>query len=98
MDICHLATRFPDKERRVHDLVVERHHGFAPPAVLAKKEAVVGVDDEHGVVPKLVLVHLVEHFAKVGVAHGDEGSIEAVHVSDRIIVLKHGVVGRPVGG
>jgi hypothetical protein len=38
-------------------------------------EAVVGVDDQHGVFPEIVLVHPVQHLAQVVIAHAHHSPV-----------------------
>ena len=90
------AARIPDKERAVGDLAVKGLDALGPPVVLAEQKAVVGVDDEHGVVPEVVLVHQVEDLAQPGVAHAERGGVFHAHVLDLLGRFLDRAVGRPV--
>ncbi len=75
-------TGIPYKQRRMRDLVVEWHRALRPPAMLAEKESVVGVDDEHRVVPHIQLIHEIEHATEVVVAHAVKRCTFVAHVFD----------------
>ena len=64
--------------------------------MLAEQEAVVGPHDEHGVVPQLEPVHLVEDVAEAGVAHAQQRCVVAPALIDECLLFGHGAVGRPV--
>ena len=45
------GARIPDEQRRVDQFLIVGAAALAPVAVLAEEEAVVSVDDEHGIFP-----------------------------------------------
>ena len=63
-------------------LLEERGSVLAPPIVLAEQEAVVGADDEHRVVPHVVLVQGGDDPAERAIAHGEQRGIQGTNVGD----------------
>lgn len=54
----------------------ERGSVLAPPIVFTEQEAVVGADDEHRVVPHVVLIHGGDDPAERAIAHGEQRGIQ----------------------
>ena len=63
------------KQGNVRHFVVTGHHVLGPPVVFTEQKAVVGGDDQGGVVPHGVLVHVVEQAPEFMVAQGHDGCI-----------------------
>ena len=91
-----LDAGIPEEQRGVDGLVVPRHDALAPPPVLAQQEAVVGVDDQHRVVPHVVLVHEVQDATERAVAHRDEREVLGADGVDGRVRLDDAPVGGPV--
>ena len=94
--VLHAATGIPEKEGRVHGLLIVRHRTLGPPAVLTEHIAMVGVDDEQGVLPQVMLVELIQHLAKALIAEGQQCQIVGLEVVDVVLALGDRGVGRPV--
>ena len=88
--------RVVDEERDVADLLVERHPVLGPPVVLAEQEAVVGGEDEGGVLPQVVCVEVVEDAAEDLVAVGEEREVVGAELVDLGLRLGDALVARPV--
>ena len=58
--------------------------------------SVVGVDDEHGVIPQFILVHGVQHLSQIVVAHGHQRTVAVPAVLCLLRRLRHFRVWRPV--
>ena len=64
--------------------------------MLAEHIAVVGVDDEQGVLPQVMLVELVQHLAEAFIAEGQQCQIVGLEVVDVVLALGNRGIGRPV--
>ena len=83
-------ARIPDEERRVRHFVVEGLHHLGPPVMLAQQEAMIGADDEHGVVPQVQLVHQIEDLAQIFVAHAQQRCVFEADMLDLFLGLIDG--------
>ncbi|NBO83656.1 MAG: hypothetical protein EBU75_12840, partial [Betaproteobacteria bacterium] len=58
-----------DQKWNVGDLVKKRHAVFAPPIMLSQQKTMVSAEDQRGVFPHAVTIHIVQQAAKIFVAH-----------------------------
>lgn len=73
--VLYPAHRIIDEQRRVADLLIGRHNGLAPPVMFPQQESMIRIHNQHGILPKIVLIHGIQHLAQVTVAHGHQGRI-----------------------
>ena len=68
------------------DLVVKGHSVFTPPVVFAEKEAMVRADNEHRIIPKIQLIHLIQYASKMLIAETQVCRILITNMLDRVSV------------
>ncbi len=68
--IALFAHRVPDKQGQVDKLLIKGHVVFGPEIMFAEHVAVVGINDEQGVLPEVIFIKFVQDTAKAPVAHG----------------------------
>src|SRR5947209_6633470 len=54
------------------DLVVPGLHVLGPPVMLTEQEAMVGADNEQGILPEREFIHRIEHLAEIVVTHSSK--------------------------
>ena len=90
------CARVMDEQRDVDDLLVEVHPVLGPEIVLAEQEAVVGGDDQGGVLPQVVLVEIVEQLAQQEVAQRDHRVVVGAQLLAFVWQLVDAAIARPV--
>ena len=58
------CIRMMHEQRDVHDLLVHVHPVLGPEIMLAEQEAMIGADDQRRVLPKVMLIEIVEQLAQ----------------------------------
>ena len=64
--------------------------------MFSEQKSVIGGDDQHGVVPQIMLVHCIEDLAEVGVTHTDECGVFVPHVVHLVSWVIDSSIGGPV--
>ena len=71
----NLISRIPDKQWNIGDLIVSRTYIFTQPLMFSQHKAMISIHDQHGVVPHIVFIHIVQKTSQILVTHGQEGRI-----------------------
>ena len=78
------------------DFIIHRHHRLPPPAVLSEQKTVVCVHNEHGVLPKIILIHEIQYLSQITIAFTHQRGVIKTDMLYGLTVLRHFCVRRPV--
>ena len=89
-------SRMRNHQRNMRNFIKKWHAVLAPPVVLGQQKAMVSAEDQRGVRPHGVAVHVVEQSAKVLVAHTEQGRIVGPHFLHLERSFLAALVARPI--
>ena len=89
-------TGIVEEQRCVGDFIIHRHYRLPPPAVLSEQEPVVCVHNEHGVLPKIILIHEIQYLSQITIAFTHQRGVIKTDMLYGLTVLRHFCVRRPV--
>lgn len=62
------ASGIPDKEGRMGYLSVKRAVTFGPLSVFRQKKPMIGINNQHRILPEIIVIHGVQYFSQIFIA------------------------------
>ena len=68
----------------MYQFLIIRHRALAPPSMLPVEKTVVGVYDQHGILPQIMPVHEIQHTAQTLIAKLHQAVVSLAHILNKL--------------
>ena len=83
VDACGPTPGIPEEERSMYQFLIIRHRALTPPGMFPVEKTVVGVYDQHGILPQIMPVHEIQHTAQTLIAKLHQAVVPLAHILNK---------------